>query len=413
MAGRADVSHTLLKLRQTVDDAAYPTPRVLRSGHSYRFPFTFVVPDRLLPQVCKHAKGGGAGVGRAHTLLPPSLGDPMVAGNGRSLLDDMCSEMCRVGYQVRVGVSKRSSAAGKGPKSLASVGKKVRIIPAVEEEPPLDVSDHRGMYWDRKEKDVRRGLMRARFGRITAEASQPKPIQLLPRACQSDESVGTVATVHLRFDPVGDEEPPRLSTLSSKLRVSTLYTSQPMDGPPSQAIRSGQLGREVYVDSVPLSSRCVASASWTKHTAATRRRSIESAASCQSSASSSVGAGGTFYTSSIVVPVALPRNKAFVPTFDSCIMSRFYALDLGLSYRTPSTNIMTPSISLRIPIQLTCRPKGGRGAGPRLDDTKDEVDEIFSPRRVAPPSPEVPAADAQDGFLRGGPGRPDGGDSTR
>lgn len=378
MPGLTEATQTLLKLRHQVDVTAYPTPRVLQPGRAYRFPFTFVVPDRLLPHMCKHPKP--IGIEGSHTLLPPSLGDPMLAGNGKTLMDDMCSEMCRISYNVRVSVLQKSPVAGKTPKSLASVAKKVRIIPAVEEEPPLDVSDHNGIYWDRKEKDVRRGLMRGKFGHITAEASQPKAVQLLPPDCEPVDSVGTVATVKLRFDPVDGEEPPRLSTLSSNLRVSTYYTDRPLDVHPSEAITTYQPGRVTYIKSVPLSSLCVASASWTKHTA-TRRNSFESTASCQSSTSSNLS--GTYYTSSIVVPISLPRDKAFVPSFESCLVSRFYALDLGLTYHTPATNVMKPSISLRIPIQLASQPKVDRGLH-SLEDTKEEIDEIFHPRSVAP-----------------------------
>ena len=376
----------LLRLRQTVSDADYPTGRILERGHTYRFPFTFIVPDRLPPQVCKHAKASDD-FEHAHTLLPPSLGDPMIASNGGSLLDDMCSEMCQISYMIRVDVLK-SQAADKTPTPMASVAKKVRIIPAVEEAPPLDVSDHNGVYWDRREKDVRRGLMRAKFGRITAEALQPKPVYLFPPTCDTRDSVGTFATVQLLFYPVGDEQPPRLSTLSSKLRVSTFYADHAMDGLPSQTVNNIQPGRAAYVEHVPLSTLCIASASWTEHTE-TRRSSVESRASCQSSTLSTLGTGTTYYTSSIIVPVNLPKGKAFVPTFDSCLVSRSYALDLNLSYRTPNPNIVNPSIALRIPIQVACQQKVGNGTyPPPPDDIKEEVDEIFRPRRIAPPCPE-------------------------
>jgi hypothetical protein len=67
-----------------------------------------------------------------------------------------------------------------------------------------------------------------------------------------------------------------------------------------------------------------------------------------------------------------------------------YALDLSISYHTPNATILTPSASLRIPLQLTCqpqadsRPKYGVGVH---EISLEEVDaEFFSPRSVAPPS---------------------------
>ena len=95
MPGRTGAYQTFLRLRQPIEDSAYPMPRVLEAGRTYKFPFTFVVPDRLLPHVCSHAKTN-AHVERSHTLLPPSLGDPMLANDGKSLLNDLAPDMCRI-----------------------------------------------------------------------------------------------------------------------------------------------------------------------------------------------------------------------------------------------------------------------------------------------------------------------------
>lgn len=301
----------------------------------------------------------------------------MIATNGKSLLDDMSPEMSQILYRVQVNVLQKSPTSGKPAKSVAAVAKKIRIIPTVEEEPPLDVSHHKGAYCDRKEKDVRRGLLRGKFGRISVTTSQPKPVQLVLGG-EPGDSVGSVATVHLRFDPMQGEEPPRLSSLGTKLRVSTYYTNNPYHNHPSH-VSYGEPGRSIYVHMVPLSTLCVASAQWTKHTGA-RRGSVDSV--------SSIGSGATYYTSSIIVPISLPKSKAFVPTFESCLISRFYGIDLDISYRTPATNLLNPSICLKIPIQLTCRPKVDPDASPSFMTTKEEIDEIFCPRSIAPPSPE-------------------------
>lgn len=284
----------------------------------------------------------------------------------------MSSEMARISYIVRVTV-KRAFPPNKPSRILASVGKKVRIIPAVEEEPPLDISDHAKVYWDHKEKDMKRGLMRGKLGRISMSASQPRPIQLSARSCEKGDSTGTVATVQLRYDPVGREEPPALMGLSSKLRVSTAYSNAPMDNFPSGSLGCSHLGQALYLETVPLPTLCVASAHWKPCTPSTP-------------------SGRTYYAASIVVPVSLPKNKAFVPTFHSCLISRFYALDIGVSYRTPATNLVDPSISLRLPVQMTCERKIDGGVYNPLDVAiGEEVDEIFFPRRVAPPSPEYTA----------------------
>ncbi|RJE26990.1 hypothetical protein PHISCL_00691 [Aspergillus sclerotialis] len=385
--GTSEAYQTLLKLRQPIDSSEYPSPRVFERGKIYRFPFTFVVPDRLLPQICRHNKCN-AQVEHAHTQLPPSLGDPMLASDGKTLLDDMSSEMCRISYIVRVTVRK-VSPGNKSPRSLVSVGKKLRIIPAVEEDPPLDIAENDKAYWDRKTKDVRKGFMRGSLGRIEMFSSQPKPIELLPRAYEMGDSVRTVVTLQLRFYPIGNEKPPILSKLSSKLRVSTVYSNNPLETIPSGSPMSfSQLGQATYLETVPLSARCVESARWVKHTEPSRD-SIASTSSIESCASS-IHTGKTYYATSIVVPITLPKNKAFVPTFHSCIISRFYGLDLDVSYRTSAT--INPSISLRLPVQFTCHRKVDRGIYPPAQgEVKDEIDEFFCPRTIAPPSSEFTA----------------------
>ncbi|KAJ0425097.1 hypothetical protein BJY00DRAFT_274751 [Aspergillus carlsbadensis] len=393
--GRSGATQTFLRLRQPMQDSSYPTPRVIEPARTYQFPFTFVVPRGLLPHVCSHRKKN-AHVHHSHTLLPPSLGDSMLAYDGKTLLDDMSPDMTRVTYQIRAEVLQKPVA---GPaKSLKITQRKIRILPAVEEEPPLTVLDNDPVYRTRREKDVKRGTLRPRQGRLVAAASQPKPLQL-NHPNKEPESVSTAATVHLRFDPVGDEEPPRLGTVWSKLRVATYYAAHPWEDYPTSSAVSvvGMTGEGVYYDTVPLSKMCLASAQWTKHANSTlvRRDSLQSTSSAESiTGPTACFSGDAYYTASVVVPVTLPKDKAFVPTFHSCLISRLYTLDLCVSYHTPNMNILTPTVSLKIPIQLTSGPSSTDSSG-KSDEviTQEEVDaEFFSPRSVAPPA--IDEADA-------------------
>ncbi|OJJ40234.1 hypothetical protein ASPWEDRAFT_47105 [Aspergillus wentii DTO 134E9] len=402
MPGRTGAYQTFLKLRQPIDRSAYPTPRVFESGRSYRFPFEFVVPDRLLPQVCKHQKTN-AHVESSHTLLPPTMGDPMLASNGKSLLDDLTPEMCQISYLVRATVLRRPAVQGEHIRTVVSVGKKVRVVPVVEEEPPLNIADDDRTYCLRKEKDVKRGLMRGKLGRLVVATSQPKPIQLPAPTTASPDSVNTVTTVHLRFDPVGNEQPPRLGSVWSKLKATTYYSAIPWSDYPNQSgtMLWTQVGRGLYNETIPLSTLCVASAQWTKHSTADdtnaliRRDSLQSNSSAESLTGPSASfAGSTYYTASVVVPISLPKEKSFVPTFHSCLTSRVYQLDLSISYHTPNAHILTPTASLSVPIQFTSLPpadKATKPSSPVHIITQEEVDqEFFNPRSVAPPSTPAP-----------------------
>ncbi|KAI9370856.1 hypothetical protein BJX61DRAFT_513717 [Aspergillus egyptiacus] len=375
--GRAGATQTFLRLRQPIDDDSYPTPRVLEPGCTYRFPFTFVVPQRLLPHICSHQKTN-AHVERSHTLLIPSLGDR----------DDMSPDGARVTYQIRAEVIQKPVVGS--PKCLKDAQKKIRIVPAIEEEPPLNVLDNDPLYRTRREKDVKRGLMRPRQGRLVAAASQPKPLQLCPGS-QSENPVSTAATIHLRFDPVGEEEPPSLGTVWSKLRVATYYAVSAWQDYPNSSMApvTEMCDQGMYDKTVPLSTLCVAGAQWTKQlsNSVIRRDSVQSTSSAESITGPSVCfAGNTYYTAALTVPVTLPTGKAFVPTFHSCLISRFHVLELCLSYHTSNMNILTPTISLKLPIQITSAPSKALDSSEREEITQEQVDaEFFRPRNVAPP----------------------------
>ncbi|KAJ9293556.1 hypothetical protein DTO271G3_7635 [Paecilomyces variotii] len=381
--GTSNAYQAFLKLRQPTRQTDYPHPRVFEAGCTFRFPFTFVVPDHLLPQACDHSKDN-LHLRYAHTQLPPSLGDPMLAGDGVGLLDDMAPTMSRISYVIKVLISRKPSVEGGRSTTLASVAKKVRIVPAVDEQPPLNIPDDCDDYCLRKEKDVKKGLLRGKYGRLVIATSQPKPLQCDFPA--RNGSASTVATLHLRFDPVGDEQPPRLGTLWTKIKASTFYSIIPWDNFPSKSSNTYWTNiRGVYAETVPLSSRCIASVKWDKHcnNNMSRRDSTQSASSTESLTGPSASCSSkTFYTASILVPVTLPKSKSFVPTFHSCLISRTYALDFCVSYRTPNANLVAPSSSLRVPIQITC---GRRGKATSQDDTEAE-EEPLRPRNIALPN---------------------------
>ncbi|KAJ5868876.1 hypothetical protein N7534_003429 [Penicillium rubens] len=380
--GRTGSQQMFLKLRQPIDEMEYPTPRVLESGRSYEYPFTFVVPDCLLPQVCTHAKKN-AHIQRSHTMLPPTLGDPILASNGKTLLDDMAPSMSQIAYTVRASVLQKQ-LTGHGFVAIAAIAKK--------KNPPVEISGSPSLC-TRKEKSVKRGTLRGKLGRIVASSSQPKPIQLLPPAGEPTDTVSTVATVNLRFDPVGDEQPPPLGTMTSKLRANTFFSAAPWeDFPSTTGMPFAHIGCGLYTESVTLMTMCVASAQWTKQSSAAdsmRRDSTDSSSSSNSSTGpSSAFSGDTYYTASVVVPVTLPKSKAFVPTFHSCLMSRVYALDLCLTYHTPAANLMTPTISLRLPVQFTSQAKCAEPIKTTLGVTvtQQELEEFFHPRNVTSPT---------------------------
>lgn len=405
--GRTTGKHTFLRMLQPISSESLPDDMLAKANTIYEVPFTFVVPDQLLPYICAH-KTEHADVKRGHLQLPPSLGDPMLSGEGNVLMDDLAPEMAKISYYVKARVGRSRSATGK----LTDIEEKlarIRILPAREEEPPLSIDEENESFCLRKEKNVRKGVFKIgkKLGRLTAEVAQPKSLRQAAPSSTDRMPVTTMASVTLRFDPATEQEqPPQLGSLSAKLRAFTFFGAAAFKTFPEPAKydRWSTL-HGVYPESVNLSCRNVGSVTWTKHNAEEQRSSstsgsngntlsrrdsnfssvsTDSTSSSMSipAASSSYDANLPFYTAKVLVPVSLPqaatsedadvptsspssrssfKNKKiiFVPTFNACIISRSYSLDLGLSFSPTkgdgnSSNALSgSSITLRTPIQIS------------------------------------------------------------
>ena len=356
---RSQAYHSFLRLVQPVNLAAYPPDCKLQAGKTYQFPFNFKIPERLLPQTCTHVKDSDH-LHNAHLCLPPSLGDQTMASDGRSLRDDFAPQMSTIGYNIKAKIVDVRKDRGRTV-ILAESMKKIRMIPAVEEHPPLNVEGGKNAdYTLRKEKDIKKGLFQGKLGRLTIESNQPQGLRIPWIRSESECPVSTLATIKIRFDPAEEcIQPPRLAQLVSKLKVATFYASAPFQSAPSQAnIFQYDSQQGLYVDHVTLSSRCVASVEWRSHDPdhLDRHDSVISTLSVDPSelpGPSEAYAGKKFYTTSIVVPVSLPKNKVWLPTFQSCLVSRIYCLDLNLSVRTPSPTVPAAFLHLKLPLQIS------------------------------------------------------------
>lgn len=386
-----------LELKQPIDAAASPEDRVIRAGQPYKLPFMFVIPEHLLPQACRHAVDNDQ-VREAHLSLPPSLGDPMAPGDGGIFMDDLAPDMSTVSYAVKVRITRNRESDGKAV-ILADVAKKVRVIPAYDEHPPLNVPAGKDDdYSMRKEKDLKKGIFKGKLGRLTAEAVQPRSLRLHAPRSESSCRVTTMATLNLRFDPAEESaQAPKVGQLVTKLKAATFFASAPTQEIPSNsAAFRFDSRRGLFVETVNLSSRNVESVQWEKHTATSYPDRVNSVHSISSAVSipdpSCAYIGRTYYTSSIIVPVTLPENKSFVPTFHTCLMSRIYLLDFSLSVHTPGTSVTAPTMHLKVPVQVSSE----RNANARPLISPEEAQAIaareaagyFSPRAFAPPSPE-------------------------
>lgn len=399
LSGRTDATHRFLTLKQPIDEAGLPQPRILQGGKTYKFNFNFTVPAQLLPRSCSH-KAASDHVRQMHLMLPPSFGDPSVSGHSGVLLDDFAPDMSRIEYSIRARLSQARETDG-ATTLLADKQRKVRIKPAIEEQPPLNTEPFDREYRISQEKSVRKGMFKGKLGTLIMQSSQPKPFVIPGARTAPGSTVSTMAKVLLRFDPAdSNSKPPKLGSLASKLKVSTYFASSPRTNFPSRAALGFDMTQGVYQESISLSTLCVASAQWTHHTAdenpppdLSRRDSGISDCSTTSNSptptpsippQSKTYNSTPFYTATILVPLALPNTKTFIPTFHSCLISRIYTLSLNLSVQ--AAGVTDPSFSLKLPVQICAEGSatGAENARVRAEENlaAREAEDLFVPRVV-------------------------------
>lgn len=412
MNGRTEATHRWLRLLQPILRSQLPENGTIEAGRTYTFPFTFVVPTHLLPRACAH-KCENSHVKEAHLLLPPSFGDPELSGHDDKLLDDLAPDMTRVSYSIRVKLTKWNNDGSENVVMEAS--KKLRIKPAYEEQAPLTI-DHDEEYYGRQEKTLRKGFMKGKLGRLVMEAVQPSSFRL-PATAPGDgiPSITTMAKVRLRFDPhETNSPPPRLGSLSSKLKVTTFYASTPRRAFPTRTTTFPNMSQGYISESLPLSSLCVASVDWHRHgpeITAPQPYDLERRDSALSTIS--VGCSNQiiptpsshhrvhlpYYTAAIVVPLSLPTNKHFVPTFHTCIVSRVYTLGLTL---TTHGQPLGPSLSLKLPVQISAEGSVDsverRRLSERAEEAAREADAVFEPRLMSLARLDTQGSDLPPGY---------------
>ena len=392
--GRTEAFQQFLKLSQPVQEDALPRDGVLRAGQTYRLPYTFVVPQHLLPSSCRH-KTANPKFKDAHLQLPPSLGDAEVSGFGSKLLDDLSPSMARVWYCIRARITRNRGTDHK-PMPVAEGTRKIRVIPATEEQPPIDIDGTDDEYCMRKEKTIRKGLLQNKIGHLVIEAPQPSSLRLPPPDDNASDlpEATTMASIILRFDPASaSAQPPRLSQLVSRLKVATFFASAPRHDYPSKSSILYDPSQGHYVDLIPLASRCMASTSWERHEPGSaptqinaRRQSAAAPPAPCPKPTKAFAPALPFYTTQVLVPINAPRNRILVPTFHSCLVSRTYILELSLS--SLSAGGVGSGATLKVPLQVsseTAAPLGNESRQASAQMMSPE-DAFFQPRSVAPPA---------------------------
>lgn len=404
--------HNFLKLTQPISESAYPQPRILEAGRTYEFPFIFVVPQQLLPRICRHQVQHES-VRDLHLQLPPSLGGLNGDDSGwDSKLDDFAPMMANINYHVVAQIQDETKH------NLAIKTKAVTILPKLDEQPPVNIDGPDSDYQMRKEKSIKKGLFKGRLGNLVVEADQPKSLRLPPHYPATQSTITTVAKLRLRFDPAErNVQPPKLGSLSSKLKINSWYSDAARPIVPNKKCIQHDLHQGLHTEMLNMSSRPMENVEWkfeNEDQPPTLSRRDSALSSCSSSDGNTVSpseryAGEGFYTAEILVPVTLPSDKYFVPTFHSCLISRSYALYLNL--RVQGGAMSAPSVELKLPLQISSEGNGAiENVSPQPILTAEEqveeariADEFFVARTISPMEESLVGNSALPGMSSGLP----------
>jgi hypothetical protein len=344
-SGRREAFHIFLRLAQPELQHFFPKDNVLRAGQTYEFPFVFVVPDRLLPSVCKHRVASPA-VRTAHLQLPPTMGDPDLDG---SLPHDTAPDHASIRYGVFArlladrpgGISIRST-------TLASQARKVRIVPSCSLPKSVVQSPDMGCE-QRTEKLLRSGVFKQKVGTLVVEAVGLGTSELPRPGPRHHKPEPTAVRLTLRFDPSshdGDLLPPESCNIQVELDTCTFF---------------GSTARRDFAGSVKdMEDLSLGMHSHRRLLHQVEARNIQWVAwgagrlgLCEGTeipGPSEGYKGGAYHTSKIDMAVAIPC-EGLVPTFHSCLLSRVYSLNVGLD--VPGTSHLWKKITVSVPLHVS------------------------------------------------------------
>ena len=362
--------HTFLRMSCPIRLTDLPKQCLARRRQTYHIPFNFTVPQSLLPYACSHATIDESTTRKAHLHLPPSLGSPE---SGDIFIDDIDSNRAKIAYTINFRLRKHFS---DGRSVLLQKAMPVCIIPTTAEEPPMFIAEDDPYYRLSHSKGVCKGLspIGKAVGRLEAHAKEPASLTYRHQSEDADGCQTSSIAVDLHFRPTrSGQVPPRLHSVKTKLHSFTFFGALPYQEIP----RPGDVGHGLaehcqYMSTIGLGTLKTGFVKWTKQEslAAEDLELDPSPASITDDRSPD-------YTTTLQIPIRLPKStckqsgqRLLTPSFQSCLVSRVYSLELNLSYKaTPMSPggapddsavsksvagyLTTPShLILRLPLQV-------------------------------------------------------------
>ncbi|RDA86773.1 hypothetical protein CP532_6345 [Ophiocordyceps camponoti-leonardi (nom. inval.)] len=390
-----------MKLRMPIRRSSLPEPKVFEAGKLYSIPFNFVVPHQLTLGACTHPCSSPA-VREQHLRLPPTVGFWEA--------DDQAPEMAQIEYAIKARVYRKSEPGGYHQKFMEGYHM-LKVLPALPEDAPLDITPRDERYNLSKWKTIRKSLFSAKAGKLIVKASQPGAIMLTPDAHSASTSVVRLA---LEFHPASlHHAPPKVSFVSGKLTSATFFGAAPTDLLPNLGSRSVYTANPSlsYTTTTSLFSRSLVGMAWHQRSTAGRRDSGYSSLSVDEDASETDCSDARDgrraercpirHSSLVEIPFTIPMSnrKLFLPTFHSCLISRTYTLHVSLSVG-PANAAVNLAIPLQIGVDAVHQPNLTDGL-PSFETAMAEDEEAEADAHLQPRIMRIPESLGQQRMLPG------------
>lgn len=339
-------NRTFMRLRMPLRASDFPSPRVFQAGNTYTIPFHFVVPHQLTLDACTHECDHPA-TRDHHLRLPPSV--------GYWEFNDQAPEMVRIEYAVTARAFRTTPEEGK---TMPLEGQQlIKVLPSLPEDAPLDITAKDERYNLSKTKGIRKNIFSAKGGKVTATAAQPSAIMMSGNGLHMSEST---MRINLAFDAANtDTAPPKINSVNAKLHSTTFFSSAPYNGLPNLGARVNYRAHPslTYSTNNPITTSRVENVMWSQQTS--RRDSgystwstedgSESDGSRPKDSTKKAKKSPVQHVATLDVPFAIPTTgkKLFLPSFNSCLISRAYFIQLNISVGSMNT-----TLSLNIPVQI-------------------------------------------------------------
>lgn len=323
-----------------------PFPGFIAAGQTVSIPFSFIVPQYLLEDSCRHPCTSQA-VWERHAHLPPTL-------DGANEDEHEFLARGRIQYYVEMRLLYHEHSNSNNDEAVACFSPEVNtskvvagrqmvtILPALPELPPLPLDSIKSEPFLQSNSIMARKNILQRTGRLKASSTQPPAMMLDPWNRSSPCSV-----LHLELDffpSDGSSQPPTKLVVSGIALGTTHLCAEPSELLPELWCKNGGMGGDENgpTNTVQCSSAQRLFKSETVLPAWHRIQDL---------------AEGECYKAELEMPLSLPacQQKSILPTFYSCLISQTYTLEISISL-----GLATPSLTLTLPLQIgVCRTDFG------------------------------------------------------